>query len=74
MAKKQKIKYSNKGAYLTYHGKRIYLYEVIKSNSSGDDVAKVYHYGINSPYEVRFLGFDDDGDAVGMVEFIAASR
>jgi hypothetical protein len=70
MAKIQKIKYNNKGAYLTYHCKRIYLYEVIKSNSNGDDIAKVYHYGANSPYKVCFLGFDDDGDAVGMVEFI----
>ena len=66
---KQKIKYDNKGAYLTYHGKRIYLYEVIKSNS-GDDIARVYHYNANSPYEVHLLGFDDDGDAVGMVKFI----
>ena len=71
--RKQKIKFDNKGAYLTYHSKRIYLYEIIKSNS-GEDVAKVYHYGANSPYEVRFLGFDDDGDAVGMVEFIAVSH
>ena len=67
--KRQKIKYNSKGAYLTYRGKRIYLYEVIKSNG-GDDIAKVYHYSANSPYEVCFLGFDDDGDAVGKVEFI----
>jgi len=67
--RKQKIKYNNKGAYMTYCGKRIYLYEVIKS-SSGKDVAKVYHYGANSPYKVYLLGYDDDGDAVGMVEFV----
>ena len=69
MEKKQKIKFDNKGAYLTYHSKRIYLYEIIKSNS-GEDVAKVYHYGANSPYKVHLLGFDDDGDAIGTVEFI----
>lgn len=68
--RKQKIKYNNKGAYMTYCGKRIYLYEVIKSNSSKGDVAKVYHYGANSPYKVYFLGFDDDGDAIGAVEFV----
>ncbi len=67
--KRQKIKFDNKGAYLTYQGKRIYLYEVIKSNSD-DDIAKVYYYNANSPYKVHLLGFDDDGDAVGMVEFI----
>ena len=71
--KKQKIKFDNKGAYMTYCGKRIYLYEIIKSNS-GEDVAKVYHCGADSPYRVCFLGFDDDGDAVGMVEFIAVSH
>lgn len=66
---KQKIKYDNKGAYMTYQGKRIYLYEVIKSNS-GDDIARVYHHSADSPYRVHLLGFDADGDAVGMVEFI----
>lgn len=67
--KKQKIKFDKTGAYMTYHDKRIYLYEIIKSNS-GEDVAKVYHHSADSPYRVHLLGFDDDGDAIGTVEFI----
>ena len=86
MAKKQKIKYNNKGAaYMTHYGKRIYLREVIqdtnseeerlrlaeKHNAHVNDIA-IGYYDIN--YKVYLLGFDDDGDAVGMVEFIAVSH
>ena len=80
--KKQKIKFNNKGAYLTYYGRRIYLHEVIqdtnceeerlrlakKHNAHVNDIA-IGYYGNN--YKIYALGNDDDGDAVGMVEFIS---
>ena len=80
MAKIQKVKFDNKGAYLTHYGRRIYLDEVMrddnreeekiklskKYDSHINDVAIGYYYN----YKIYILGFDDDGDAVGMVEFI----
>lgn len=83
IAKKQKIKYGKKGAaYMTHYGKRIYLHEVIQDNNSEkeriklsekydshiNDVA-IGYYGNN--YKIYVLGYDDDGDAVGMVEVIS---
>ena len=81
MAKKQKIKYNNKGAYMTHYGKRIYLDEVIRADSSETERVKlskkydshindvaIGYYGNN--YKIYTLGYDDDGDAVGIVEFI----
>lgn len=81
MAKKQKVKFDKRGAYLTYYGRRIYLHEVIRDDSSEiervnlsekhnshiNDVA-IGYYGNN--YKIYVLGYDDDGDAVGMVKFI----
>ena len=80
MAKIQKIKFNNKGAYMTHYGRRIYLHEVIqdtnsekeriklseKHNSHVNDVAIGYY----NNYKIYILGHDDDGDAIGMVEFI----
>ena len=78
--KKQKVKFNNKGAYLTHYGKRIYLDEVMRSDSNEDErikLSKKYDSHINDVaigyyynYKIYVLGFDDDGDAVGMVEFI----
>lgn len=81
MAKIQKVKYAKKGAYLTYYGRRIYLHEVIQDTNSEKERIKlaekhdehvndiaIGYYDIN--YKIYILGFDDDGDAVGMVEFI----
>ena len=82
--KKQKIKFNNKGAYMTHYGKRIYLDEVLrddnreeervklseKHNSHVNDVAIGYY----NNYKIYILGHDDDGDAIGMVEFIAVSH
>ena len=78
--KKQKIKFNNTGAYMTHYGKRIYLDEVLrddnreeervklseKHNSHVNDVAIGYY----NNYKIYILGYDDDGDAVGMVKFI----
>ena len=64
--KKQKIKFNNKGAYLTHYGKRIYLDEVMRCHSDGDIAIGYY----SNNYKIYILGYDDDGDAVGMVEFI----
>lgn len=81
MAKIQKVKYAKKGAYLTYYGRRIYLHEVIQDTNSEEERIKlaekhnahvndiaIGYYDIN--YKVYLLGWPDDGDAVGMVEFI----
>jgi hypothetical protein len=78
--KKQKIKFNNKGAYMTHYGKRIYLDEVMRSDSNEDEkikLSKKYDSHINDVaigyyynYKIYILGFDDDGDAIGMVEFI----
>ena len=67
--KKQKIKHNNKGAYLTHYGRRIYLDEVMRCHSDGN--ITIGYYG---NYKIYILGFDDDGDAIGMVEFIAVSH
>ena len=83
MAKKQKIKFNGKGAaFLTYYGRRIYLDEVIQDNNSEEERIKlaekhnahvndiaIGYYNIN--YKIYILGYDNDGDAVGMVEFIS---
>ena len=79
--KKQKIKFNNKGSYMTHYGKRIYLDEVMRSDSNEDEkikLSKKYNSHINdvaigyysNNYKIYILGFDEDGDAVGMVEFI----
>ena len=80
MAKKQKVKYNNKGSYLTYYNKRIYLNEVLRDDNREDERVKLsekYDSHINDiaigyygNYKIYVLGYDDDGDAVGMVEFI----
>ena len=84
MAKKQKVKYNNKGTYLTYYGKRIYLHEVIQDTNSEEERIKLAEkhnshvndvaIGYYNNYKIYILGYDDDGDAVGMVEFIAVSH
>ena len=78
--KKQKVKYNNKGAYVTHYGKRIYLDEVIRDDSREDERVKLSEkhnshvndvaIGYYSNYKIYVLGYDADGDAVGMVEFI----
>ena len=81
MAKIQKVKFDKRGAYLTYYGRRIHLCEVIQDNNSEEERIKlaekhnahvndiaIGYYDIN--YKIYTLGYDDDGDAVGMVEFI----
>ena len=84
MAKIQKVKFDRRGAYLTHYGRRIHLCEVIqdtnceeeriklaeKHNSHINDVAIGYY----NNYKIYILGYDDAGDAVGMVEFIAVSH
>jgi hypothetical protein len=83
--KKQKVKYNNKGAYVTHYGKRIYLHEVIRDDSSETERAKLsekHNSHINdvaigyysNNYKIYILGYDDDGDAVGMVEFIGLKK
>ncbi len=82
--KKQKIKFDNKGAYMTYYGRRIHLHEVIQDNNSEDERIKLAEkhnshvndvaIGYYNNYKIYILGYDDDGDAVGMVEFIAVSH
>ena len=82
MAKIQKVKFDKRGAaYMTYYGRRIHLNEVLrddnreeeriklaeKHNSHVNDVAIGYY----NNYKIYILGYDDDGDAVGMVEFIS---
>ena len=79
--KKQKIKYNDRGCYLTYYGRRIYLHNVMRANNAEEErikLSKKYdthindiaigYYGTN--YKIYILGYDDDGDAIGMVEFI----
>ncbi len=71
MAKKQKVKFDRRGAaYLTHYGRRIYLDEVMRCHSGGNIAIGYY----SNNYKVYILGYDDDGDAVGMVEFIAVSH
>ena len=69
--KKQKVKFNNKGAYMTHYGKRIYLDEVMRIDNKENDIA-IGYYGNN--YKIYILGYDDDGDAVGMVEFIGLKK
>ena len=76
----QKVKYNNKGAYMTHYGKRIYLHEVIQDNNSEEERIKLAEkhnshvndvaIGYYSNYKIYVLGYDADGDAVGMVELI----
>ena len=79
--KKQKIKYNRKGGYMTHFGKRIYLNEVMRDDNSEEEkikLSKKYDSHINdvaigyysNNYKIYILGYDDDGDAIGMVEFI----
>ena len=81
MAKKQKVKFDRRGAaYMTYYGRRIYLNEVLRDDNREEErvkLSKKYDSHINDiaigyygNYKIYTLGFDADGDAVGMVEFI----
>jgi hypothetical protein len=82
MAKKQKVKFDRRGAYMTHYGKRIHLCEVIQDTNSEEErlrLAEKHNVHINdvaigyysNNYKVYLLGWPDAGDAVGMVEFIS---
>ena len=79
--KKQKIKYNDRGCYLTYYGRRIYLHNVMRANNAEEEISKLakkYESNINDVaigyyeynYKIYILG-NYNGDAIGIVEFIS---